>query len=313
MTTLHPQMVEALALVAKDMTGKPPIYDMSPAEARKLVDDYAPFWNQGAPEMRTLERSLPGPRGPIPVRLYDPGLGASSPGLVYLHGGGWVLGNVQSYDGVCRRLARHGGFPVVSVDYRLAPEHKFPAPLEDCLAAIRWIAANGGEFGIQGNRLALAGDSAGGNLSLAAAMSLRDQGGPMLKAAALIYGAFGVDFDTPSYRAFGGGEYLLSRAEMIWYWNHYLRGEADRLNPYAVPLAGTFENLPPLLVAAAEFDPLLDDNHRLRELLKAAGAAHDWSLWPGMVHGCIDFARLVEPADGFLRDTARWVGERLRG
>ncbi len=311
MSKLHPQMAEILAMIARDMEGKPKIHEMTPAEARKLVDDYAGFWNEGAPEVPSADRTIPGPHGPIPVRIYDPGAAAPAPCLVYIHGGGWVLGNIAVYDGVCRRLARHGGFRIVSVDYRLAPEHKFPVPLEDCVAAIRWVAAEGAALGIDPARLAVAGDSAGGNLSLAAAMRLRDDGGPALKAAALIYGAFGVDFDTPSCRAYGTDDYLLSREDMAWFWDHYLRGAADRRDPYAVPLLGRFDGLPPLLVIGAEFDPLLDDSRRLVQKLAAAGAAHDWVLWPGVVHGCIDMARLLDPADGFLADIASWIAGRL--
>jgi acetyl esterase len=286
---------------------------MTPVQARKVFDDYAPFWNEGAPYLRTADRTVPGPLGPIPVRHYDPGAKAPAPALVFFHGGGWVIGNIHVYDGVCRRLASYGGFPVVSVDYRLAPEHKFPAPLEDCVAALHWVAGHGAELGIDGSRLVIAGDSAGGNLSLATAMSLRDRGGPPLKGAALIYGAFGVDFDTPSYRAYGTDEYFLSRADMIWFWNHYLRGEADWRDPLAVPLLGTVGNLPPLFVTGAEFDPLLDDSRQLVAKLRAAGAIHEWQLWPGVVHGCIDMARLLQPAEKFLRETAAWIGQRLRG
>jgi len=158
----------------------------------------------------------------------------------------------------------------------------------------------------------VAGDSAGGNLSLAVAMGLRDEGGPKLKGAALIYGAFGADPDTDSYRIYGTDQYLLSRADMIWFWNHYLRDEADRRDPRAVPLLGRFENLPPLFVSGAEFDPLLDDSRQLVALLKAAGAPHDWAFWPGVVHGCIDMARLLEPAEGFLRETALWIKGKLQ-
>ena len=311
MPELHPEMARILAMIARDMAGKPRIHEMTPAAARKLVDDYAPFWNEGAPAMATVDRSIPGPHGPIPVRLYDPGTAAPAPCLVFLHGGGWVLGNVQGYDGVCRRLARDGGFRVLSVDYRLAPEHKFPIPLDDCLAALRWVGASGAELGIDSARLAVAGDSAGGNLSLAATMGLRDRGGPRLKAAALIYGAFDVAFDTPSYRAYGKDEYLLSREDMIWFWDHYLDGAVDQRDPRAVPLHGALEGLPPLLVTAAELDPLLDDSRRLVERLKGVGAPHDWAFWPGVIHGCIDMARLLEPAEGFLTETARWVAARL--
>jgi acetyl esterase len=155
------------------------------------------------------------------------------------------------------------------------------------------------------------GDSAGGNLSLAVAMGLRDGGGPQLQAAALIYGAFDADFETPSYRRFGGGEYLLSRADMIWFWRHYLGQEADWQDPRAVPLKGNLGGLPPLLVTGAEFDPLLDDSRRLVDRLTAAGARHDWAFWPGVVHGFIDFARMLPPAETFLRDTARWLAGKI--
>ncbi len=311
MTGLHPQMVEILAMIEREMAGKPKIHEMTPQDARKLVDDSAPFWNDGPPFVPSEDRSIPGPHGPIPVRVYRPGGTGPAPGLVFLHGGGWVVGNIRFYDGACRRLAHYGGFPILSVDYRLAPEHKFPVPLEDCLAAIRWTASHGAEVGIDGTKLAVAGDSAGGNLSLAAAMSLRDENGPRLKAAALIYGAFNVNADTPSYRAYGGDEYLLSRQDMAWFWNHYLRAESDRHDPRAAPLLGKLDGLPPLLVTAAEFDPLLDDSRALVDRLVAAGAAHDWSFWPGVVHGCIDMAKLLEPADRHLRETAGWIARRL--
>ena len=311
MPELHPQMAAILVKIAQDLAGKPKLHEMSPVEARELFEEFAPFWNEGAPELDTRDRSIPGPAGPIPIRLYDPGTPAASPGLLFVHGGGWVLGSIRTYDGICRRLARHGGFKVVSLDYRLAPEHKFPLPLEDCLAAARWLAAHGDELGIDGTRLALGGDSAGGNLSLAVATGLRDGGGPQPKAVALVYGAYDVDFDTPAYRAYGNDEYFLSRADMIWFWNHYLRGEADQLDPRAVPLKGNLEGLPPLMVTGAEFDPLLDDSRRLVKRLAAAGAKHEWVLWPGVVHGCIDMARLLEPAEGFLRQVARWVAAHL--
>jgi len=312
MPKLHPQMVEILATIERDMGGAPKHHEMTPAAARQLFEDFAPFWNEGAPVVPATDREIPGPHGPIPIRHYDPGAPAGSPGLVYIHGGGWVLGSIRVYDGICRRLADYGGFPIVSVEYRLAPEHKFPVPFEDCLAALRWVGEHGAELGIDGGRLAVAGDSAGGNLSLAVAMAARDGGGPKLKAAALIYGAFGVDFDTDSYRAYGTDQYLLSREDMIWFWDHYLRSAGDRSDPRAAPLAGRFDGLPPLLVTAAEFDPLLDDSRELVARLKAIEAPHDWMFWEGVIHGCIDMARLLEPAEGFLRDTALWLKDKLK-
>lgn len=313
MAKLHPQMIEVLARIADDMAGVPKVHEMTPVEARRIFEDGSQFWNEGAPAIRMTDWSVPGPRGPIPIRLYDPGTKVPAPAVIYLHGGGWVIGNIRVYDGVCRRLASYGGFPVVSVDYRLAPEHKFPAPLEDCIAAYTWVASHGAEFGIDGTKLAIAGDSAGGNLSLSTAMNLRDEGGPPLKGVALIYGAFGVNFDTSSYQAYGKDEFLLSRADMIWFWKHYLRGEEDWQNPRAVPLLGSLTRLPPLLVIAAEFDPLLDDSWQLVSKLREVHAVYDWEYWAGVTHGCVQMARLLQPAETFLRNTATWLARRLDG
>ncbi|HEY8014616.1 MAG TPA: alpha/beta hydrolase [Dongiaceae bacterium] len=312
MPKLHPEMVEILAMIERDMAGMPKIHETTPVQARQMFEDAAPFWNEGGPEVPWTALEIPGPHGPIPARHYNPGAPAGSPCLIFIHGGGWVIGSSRMYDGVCRRLAHYAEVPVISLDYRLAPEHKFPVPLEDCLAAVRWIAGHGAALGIDGSRLAVAGDSAGGNLSLAVAMGLRDEGEPKLRGAALIYGAFGTDPDTESYRSYGTDQYLLSRADMIWFWNHYIRSEADKRDPRAVPLLGRFENLPPLFVSGAEFDPLLDDSRELVALLKAAGAPHDWAFWPGVVHGCIDMARMLKPAEGFLRETALWIKTKLQ-
>jgi acetyl esterase len=315
MAELHPQMVEILDMIARDMVGKPKLPELSPVEARRMSDaEFTPFWNADAPPVaHVADRVIPGPYGPIPVRIYDPGAPDLSPGLVYIHGGGWVICNLDSHDGVCRRLANHSGLRVISIDYRLAPEHKFPLPLEDCVAVLRWIGKHGRELGIDPERLAVTGDSAGGNLALAVAMALRDQGGPALKGVGLIYGAFDVDFDTRSYRDYGGDYYYLSRQEMLWYWDHYLRDGADRSNPLAVPGCGPLDGLPPLLVIGAEFDPLLDDSRKLVERLKAAGAPHEWILWPGVVHGCIHMTRMLEPAEGFLQQLAGWLRRQAVG
>jgi acetyl esterase len=291
----------------------PKVYEMTPAEARQAqARDFTPFWNADAPSVKHIfDRTIPGPLGPIPIRVYDPGTPPDAPGIVFIHGGGWVVGNLESHDGVCRRLANHSGLRLVSIDYRLAPENKFPRPLEDCVAAVDWLAAHGGELGIDGRRLTLAGDSAGGNLSLASAMVLRDRDGPRLKGVALIYGAFGLDLDTPSYRAYGSTDYyFLSHQEMDWFWNHYLRDAADRRDPLAVPLDGRLDGLPPLLVIGAEFDPLLDDSRLLVERLKALGAPHEWMFWPGVTHACINMTRMLDPADGFLKDVALWLKQQ---
>jgi acetyl esterase len=221
MGELHPQMKAILDKIAE--TDLPPLQTLSPAAARAQGDaSFVPFWNANPPAVRSVTNvTFPGPAGPVAVRLYDPGVTRPAPCLVYLHGGGWVIGSLDAVDDPCRRIALAGRVLVASIDYRLAPEHKFPAGLEDCIAAVRWAAGAGEAHGIDGRRLAVGGDSAGANLSLATLVALRDAGGPRLRGGLLIYGAYSMSTDSPSHRAFGDGRYILSLAEMDWFTSHY--------------------------------------------------------------------------------------------
>ncbi len=316
MPELNPQMAEILALVAEGMKGRPERTSLSPVEARAQSNaTFEPFWNADRPTLWAVyNHQLPVGHGPLRVRLYDPGVAQPAPCLVYVHGGGWVIGSLDSHDGVCRRLARAGEFMVASIDYRLAPEHKFPAGLEDCLAAVRWLAAEGGSWGIDPARLAIGGDSAGANLALATLLSLRAGGASPLRAGLLIYGAYlpyTAETQTASQAAFGDGSYVLSSADMRWFWQHYVAGPADNHDPLAVPLLAEVGDLPPLMVTAAEFDPLLDDSTRLVARLEAAGAPHRYVLWPGVTHACIHMTRMLDVAQDHITDMAGWVRSRL--
>ena len=317
MPELNPQMAEILALIAEAMKDRPERTSLSAVEARAQGNaTFEAFWNADRPTLWAVYNfQLPGAQGPIRVRLYDPGIARPAPCLIYLHGGGWVIGSLDSHDGVCRRLAQAGDCLVASVDYRLAPEHKFPAGLEDCLAAVRWIAAEGGAWGIDPARLALGGDSAGGNLALATLLSLRDDGARPLRAGLLIYGAYlpyTAETGTASQAAYGDGSYVLSAAEMRWFWDHYVSGPADNRNPLAVPMLAELGGLPPLLVTAAEFDPLLDDSTQLVARLEAAGAPHRNVLWPGVTHACIHMTRMLDVAQSHIADMGAWVRSQLQ-
>jgi acetyl esterase len=313
MNGLHPQMKQILDMLARENEGRPHLWEMTPAEARQGKEEGdARHWNVDVPEIhQTLDSDFVGAGGGIPIRLYDSGAAAPSPCLVYFHGGGFVMGSIATHDGLCRRLANYSGFRVVSVGYRLAPEHKFPAALEDCVAAVRWVSENSVLLGVDPDALFVGGDSAGANLSLASAIVLRDDSGPALRGAVLAYGNYDTDLETPSYKTFGGGEYFLSKLDMEWFWKHYLNGPQDRLNPKAVPLRANLSSLPPLFVAAAAFDPLLDDSRQLVERLRAINARHDWVVWPGVTHACLDMTRMLEPAEGFLRDIALWLQRQV--
>jgi acetyl esterase len=313
MPELDPQMAEILALMQETMKDRPERVTLSPVEARAQANaTFEAFWNADRPTLWAVyNHEIPGPEGRIRVRLYDPGVARPAPCLVYIHGGGWVICSLDTHDGACRRLARAGDFLVASVDYRLAPEHKFPAGLEDCVAAVRWIAAHGADWGIDPGRLAIGGDSAGANLALASLLSLRDAGAGRLRAGLLIYGAYATDTATASHAAYGDGRYILSNADLRWFWGHYLNGEADERDPLAAPLLADLRGLPPLLVTACEFDPLLDDSRRLVARLEEAGTPHRYAFWPGVTHACLHMTRMLDVAKAHIEDVAGWVREQL--
>jgi acetyl esterase len=306
---LDPQLAEVIRTIYARWSG-PPLYDLSPAEARLALQALQVFWSAGAPAIPHVEeRTIPGASGPMRVRLYDPGVPAPAPTVVFLHGGGWVLGDIDLYDGVARQLAKRSGLRCLSVDYGLAPEHPFPVPVEDCLAAVRWAATRGQELGIDPERLVIAGDSAGANLALATCLFLRDAGEPLLRGAALIYGAYLADENTPSQRENGGGAYLVTTEEMKWYWDHYVPDPQRRREALATPLGADLRGLPPMFVASAEFDPLRDDSDRLVPALQAADVPIEHRLWRGMTHGSLNLMGWVDA----MGPEVDWVGAFLRG
>ncbi len=265
--------------------GRPPMSELSPAEGRATYEAMAEL---GGPEeslARVEDRALPGPAGDIPVRVYTPAGDGPLPALVHFHGGGWVIGSLNSHDRQCRALANASGHVVIAVEYRLAPEHKYPAAAEDCLAVTEYVMAHPEEFGIDGHRVAVGGDSAGGNLAAVVCQMMRDHGDPLPSFQLLVYPVTDHDFGTVSYRDNADG-YLLTRASMEWFWNHYLHSAADGAQPYASPLrAEHLSGLPPALVITAEFDPLRDEGEAYAARLKEAGVAVAQTRYDGMVHG----------------------------
>ena len=231
--------------------------------------------------------------GGVPCRLYRPVDSDALPVVVWLHGGGWVIGSVETYDPVARAVALASGAAVVSVDYRLAPEHRFPAAVDDAEAAVLAIASSASELGLDGSRLAVAGDSAGGNLSAVVARRLRDSGGPPLRLQALIYPVTDASMDTPSYTevAVNGA---LSGEEMEWYWRHYL-GSGDGAHPDASPLkAPDLSDLPAAWVLVADHDPLRDEALAYADALRAAGVPVELRRFGGMVHGFLRWRRILD-------------------
>jgi acetyl esterase len=244
------------------------------------------------------DQAIPGPGGDLQLRLYKPatesGNGGVAPALVWFHGGGWVIGSIETHDSLCRSLANAAQIAVVSVDYRLAPEHPFPAGLEDALASIRWVAANGSAMGIDSGRLAVGGDSAGGNLAAAACQQLRDAG-PPLRFQLLVYPVVDARFTTPSIDENAEG-YFLTKEAMFWFREHYLSGGEDPADPRVSPGRApdsAIVGLPPGLVVTAEYDPLRDEGEIYGERLRAAGVDMAVSRYDGMVHGFMSMADLL--------------------
>jgi acetyl esterase len=282
--------------------GRPPLHQCTPEEARQSFD-FGPLAGQPDPVARVEDTTIPGPAGSIPVRIYTPHGDGPFPALVYCHGGGWVLGNIDTVDVPCRRLASQAQCVVVSVDYRLAPEHRFPAAAEDAYAAFRWLVANAAGHHVDPDRIAVGGDSAGGNLAAVVSLMARDHGGPMPAFQLLLYPVTDGTLDTASYRENADG-YLLTRESMAWFWNHYI-GEADRTHPYASPLhADDHAGLPAAFVVTAEFDPLRDEGEAYARRLAAAGTPAQCKRYDGTIHGFCWMPGVLDKGREALDDSA---------
>jgi acetyl esterase len=239
---------------------------------------------------------VPSVNGDVLVRVFTPRAPGPWPALVYFHGGGWVTGDVDTHEGICRTLANAARCVVASVDYRCAPDFTFPTAAEDAYAATRWVATEGAALGIDSGRVAVCGDSAGGNLAAVVALMARDRSGPPLTFQALVYPITDHDLDTPSYRENAEG-YLLTRDGMRWYWDQYVPDAADRTNPYVAPMRATsLAGLPPALVITAEYDPLRDEGEAYATRLAAAGVPVSHTRYPGMIHAFFRFTNSIDAA-----------------
>jgi acetyl esterase len=263
--------------------GMSDIADLTPEEARAMR--LAPPPASPTPVGAVTDLTIDGPDGPLELRRYTPAARHLDGALVYFHGGGWVIGDLDSHDETCRRLCSGAGLEVVAVHYRRAPETTYPGAAEDCYAATRWVAEHAATLGIDPARIAVGGDSAGGNLAAAVALMARDRRGPALRFQLLIYPVMDANFERQSYLDNGVG-YLLSRRGMQWFWDQYVPDPAQRHEPYASPLrAADFTGLPPALVQTAGFDPLRDEGEAYASALRAAGVDVQSTRYTGLIHG----------------------------
>ena len=292
------QLLQSRGLVAPDRTQAPL------SEVRAAQDRIGAFLGEGSvPLHDERDLGLPGPHGQVPCRLYLPDGVERPPLLVYAHGGGFMQGSLSSWDAMLRELVRQSGVAALSVDYKLSPEHRFPKAFEEMVSVTRLAAREGAGLDIDPSRLAVGGHSAGGNLALATALALRDEGMHAVRFMLLLYGVYSTDSESPSWQRFGQGAGL-SQTQMRWIWETYLERPEQHKDWRAAPILGRLAGLPPAHLIVGSLDPLQDDSHRLAAALKAAGVSCELKVYDGINHGFIRYGRLIATARRALGDCA---------
>lgn len=291
--------------------GAPDFADLPPEECRVFFRDFLAMVDAAPADVAHEDRAIPGPGGDLTIRVYTPRHGSAPRGLLmYFHGGGWVIGGLDEYHGVCSHICDKSGCVVIAVDYRLAPEHRFPAAIDDCYAALEWAAANASEIGVDPDRIGVAGDSAGGTMAAVTALLARDRNGPELKLQVLVYpGAASESKGYPSYDQYGEG-YLLTTRSMRWFREHYWGGPEPLDDVRAAPLlADDLSGLPPALVIIGTYDPLRDEGIEYAERMVGDGTQAVVTEYLGMMHGFFSMSgvldaarRAVDQAAGAARD-----------
>lgn len=304
-----------LRLLAFLMSRMTPMIELTPAEARasqsqgRDSDGIISRLMQNKIKLHAItNRLIEGRNGAIPIRIYRPSAATNLPVIVFFHGGGWVVCDLDTHDGICRQLAQDNGMVVVSVDYRLAPEHKYPAAAEDCYDTTLWVWENAAELGVDPDKVIVGGDSAGGNLAAVTTLMAREAGKPHIAFQLLIYPATDATMSHPSVKANQDAP-ILTKAMMDWFVGHYQRQPSDVQDPYFSPLrADDFSNLPPALVLTAEYDPLRDEGQAYAAKLLAAGSDVTVIDYPRMVHGFLSFASMAsagKPAFAHIQQALR--------
>jgi acetyl esterase len=306
---VHPQAQQVLD--GKAASGAPPLWELSPDEARAGVEISTSIIPVGPDLDSVRDIDIPTRGGSVRARVYSPS--ARAPGVVvYYHGGGWVVGSVGAWDSSVRALAAASGCDVVSVDYRLAPEHVFPAAADDAYDALAWIASPSGLAG--GRPVVVAGDSAGGNLAAVAALRARDPGGPAIALQVLVYPVTDSDLDRRSYLEYDGDEFIVNRRDMVWYWDHYLPDRAARRHTDASPLrAEDLSGLPPAYIITAEHDPLRDEGFAYAERLRDARVPVEHRHYGSQIHGFFTFTGVLDDADKAVSDVGSAIRSAVEG
>jgi acetyl esterase len=301
--SVNPQAREVLD--GRAAAGVPPTWEQTPSQVREGFAPVREAIGPGPEVASVRDIEIPVQAGGIHARVYEPV--TDPPGtVVYYHGGGWVLGSVDDWDAVTRALAVASGCRLVSVDYRLAPEHRFPAAVDDAYDALAWVGSSLADR----QPLVVAGDSAGGNLAAVAALRARDTSGPALALQVLVYPVTDHDVDRPSYRSYDGREFIVNRGDMVWFWDHYAPDAAARSNPYASPLrAPDLSGLPAAYMVTAEHDPLRDEGFAYADRLRAARVPVEHRHYGSQIHGFFTMVNVLDDADKAVAET----GLAIRG
>jgi acetyl esterase len=308
MPDLHPQIQQVLKVMAE--LNLKPIEAMTPVEARAQMEATARSRKaEPLPVARVEERNMPGPAGEVRLRLYWPDAPNRVPAILYYHGGGHVIGSLDTHDLIARNLCAGAAALVVSVDYRMGPEDRFPAAVDDSFAALEWVCANAQNLDADANRIGVHGDSAGANLAAVVALLARDAGHPKLRLQSLVYPVADYGLVGDSYEKYGEGCGLLTRAAMVWFRDHYLRSPADAEDWRASPIkAASFAGVAPAIVVTAECDVLHDEGQSYAEALRRAGVPVEYRNYPGMIHGFFGMVPAVDDAMIAQRDV--WTAFR---
>jgi acetyl esterase/lipase len=296
MASLHPQILEVLRVMAEAQLR--PIEEMTPAEAREQMENTARARKaEPLPIARVEERMIPGPAGEIRLRLYWPQEAAPVPAIVYYHGGGHVIGSLDTHDFVARNLCAGTGALVASVDYRMGPEHRFPAAVDDSFTALQWVHENAERLAADPAQIGVHGDSAGANLAAVVALLARDAARPQLRLQSLVYPIVDYGLVGDSYEKYGEGFGILTKAAMVWFRDHYLRTRDDANDWRASPIkAASLAGVAPAIVVSAECDVLHDDGERYAEALRRAGVPVEYKEFPGMIHAFFGMVPQVDDA-----------------
>jgi acetyl esterase len=306
---LEPEIQRFVREMGQDWAKYPGFATAPAAEQRRIAELVRAPWTRGGPDMSSVtELRIPVQGSDVRVRRYDPSPTGPKPALIYLHGGGWTIFSLDTHDRVMREYAARAGVCVLGVDYALSPEAKFPVALDQTCAVVRYVCQHGPELGIEPARVTLGGDSAGGNLSVAACLRLRDEGdGHLVRGMLLNYGGFGPEVSAEARHRFGGEGYMLSSDEVDMFWGNYLRDERDMTNPLVCPLRANLRGLPPALMVVAECDVITEQNLLMADKLREAGVRLQLEVYRGASHSFLEAVSIAPVADRAFADSARWL------